>query len=490
MNFNKVLTSRRLATHFYQHFLKSNTRNVCKIAVTVDPDLNEKLDKEELKHRHHPGIIKKGTLNVPKHIAQAIEKAIGDFPIKTLVKDGKVLNQYINSRHPPPETKDIQKKIQAITEELDEKFPIPNEDNLSEEELERKNQARQRKLKKTLKERTFAWKPITYGTYEALVYAVGRSANEFAVISSIFKEIQHRNPDFRPRSFIDFGSGVGTAMWAVSSLWKESIFEYLNVDSSREMNDLSDLIMRDGNENQQQRLRNVYYRQFLPGSETKYDLVVSAFSLFELSSAKERKEVILNLWKKCDGYMIVVEEGTRRGSELVNEVRTNVLKSKEGELSGHIFAPCPHDLPCPRLASQGDNTPCNFNVQHEPLGLGEKISGNVSKRFSYVVLKKGPRKDASDSWPRLVRPTLIRSKHSVCRMCTSKGSLLEIVFTKSKHGRNALKCARASDWGDRLPIEIGEEWESTRRPRKKKTTESVETDSSEEVNIKSESPAN
>ncbi|XP_055858662.1 methyltransferase-like protein 17, mitochondrial [Episyrphus balteatus] len=479
-----MLTTNRLSTQLYQLILKSTTRNVCKIAVTVDPDLNEKLDKEELKHRHHPGIIKKGNVNIPKHISKAIERAIGDFPIKTLVKDGKVLNQYICSRHPPPETKDIQKKIQAISQELDEKYPMPNDPEFPEEELERKNQARQQKLKKTLKERIIAWKPITYGAYEGLVYAIGRSAQEYAVISSIFKEIKHRNPDFKPRSFIDFGSGVGSAMWAASDLWKESIFEYLNVDSSREMNDLSDLIIRDGNENQKPTLKNVYYRQFLPGSETKYDLVVSAFSLFEMPSAKDRKEIIMNLWKKCDGYMIIIEEGSRKGSEIINEVRSTVLSSKDHELAGHVFAPCPHDLPCPRLAAEGDNTPCNFNVAHEPLGLGEKISGNITKRFSYVVLKKGPRKDASDSWPRLVRPTLIRSKHSVCRMCTSKGTLLEIVFTKSKHGRNALRCARASDWGDRLPIEIGEEWENVKRPKRKPKDESVEME--DEAKIKTE----
>ncbi|XP_055917563.1 methyltransferase-like protein 17, mitochondrial [Eupeodes corollae] len=489
MSLNKILISTRLLPQFHQLILKSNSRNVCKIAVNLDPELTEKLEKDELKHRHHPGIIKKGSLNVPKHIAQAIHRAVGDFPIKTLVKDGKVLNQYINSRHPPPETKDLQKKIQEISVELDLKYPMPDESELGEDELQKKNYIRQQKLKKILKERTFAWKPITYGAYEALVYAIGRSAQEYAAISSIFKEIENRHPEFKPRSFIDFGSGVGTGMWAASDLWKESIFEYLNVDSSREMNDLSDLIIRDGNANQKPRLRNVYYRQFLPSADTKYDLVVSAFSLFELPSAKDRKEVIMNLWKKCDGYMIVVEEGSRRGSEIVNEVRSNVLTSRDPDLVGHVFAPCPHDLSCPRLSEQGDNTPCNFNASYEPLGLGENISGNVTKRFSYVVLKKGSRKNARDSsWPRLVRPTLVRSKHSVCRMCTSKGTLLEIVFTKSKHGRDALRCARASDWGDRLPLEIGEQWESTKIHKKRDKTNSKETEMQDEVETISEKP--
>lgn len=52
------------------------------------------------------------------------------------------------------------------------------------------------------------------------------------------------------------------------------------------MNELSDLILREGNENKISHLKNVFYRQFLPASQTKYDLVVSSFSLFELPSKK------------------------------------------------------------------------------------------------------------------------------------------------------------------------------------------------------------
>uniref|UniRef100_A0A1A9VP21 Uncharacterized protein n=1 Tax=Glossina austeni TaxID=7395 RepID=A0A1A9VP21_GLOAU len=78
-------------------------------------------------------------------------------------------------------------------------------------------------------------------------------------------------------------------------------------DSSRDMNDPSELILRDGNE----------YHE-IPLRKTKYDLVVCSYSLFELPSAKHRQDVILNLWAKCDGHLIVVQEGTRRGSQLVN----------------------------------------------------------------------------------------------------------------------------------------------------------------------------
>lgn len=41
----------------------------------------------------------------------------------------------------------------------------------------------------------------------------------------------------------------------------------------------------------------------------------------------------------------------------------------------------------------------------------------------------------NDNWPRLVRPTMLRSKHVRCRICTSNGKLNEVVFTASKNGK-------------------------------------------------------
>lgn len=99
-----------------------------------------------------------------------------------------------------------------------------------------------------------------------MTYAMGRAALEYAVVQRIFNEIAHRHPDFKPRSFFDFGAGVGTGTWAASQLWKQSLYEYFLVDSSREMNDLSELILRDGDANKNMTLKNVYYRQFLPAS--------------------------------------------------------------------------------------------------------------------------------------------------------------------------------------------------------------------------------
>lgn len=119
---------------------------------------------------------------------------------------------------------------------------------------------------KLLFQRMYTWKPIEYDSYKSFQYMLGRSAQEYSTVLRVFSEIAARHVDFRPRSYFDFGSGVGTGVWAAAHLWKSSIFEYYMVDASRDMNDLADLLLRDGDENKELSLKNVNFRQFLPAS--------------------------------------------------------------------------------------------------------------------------------------------------------------------------------------------------------------------------------
>lgn len=116
-------------------------------------------------------------------------------------------------------------------------------------------------------QKNYNWKPMVYSKHTAWTYVFGRAAKEYAAIVHVLSEIAKRDPNFQPRSFFDFGAGIGTGTWAASEIWKESLYEYFLVDECADMNDLSELILRDGNGNKNMTLRNVFYRQFLPASD-------------------------------------------------------------------------------------------------------------------------------------------------------------------------------------------------------------------------------
>lgn len=302
----------------------------------LEENFLEKLQNKELPPRKHPGANLQKVISLPTRIVKALEKAIGDHPPKKLAADGKFLLQYLKARHIPAETSALGVKSSQIQAEIEEKLNVDVR-QLSEEQFDRYKKYVRRETEKTLKERTFAWKPLDYDAYRSKMYAFARGVQDYAAILNIFKEIQKRDDKFRPKSFFDFGSGCGTGTWAASDLWKETIFEYFNVDSSSHMNDLAELILKDGDMNKERSLKNVYFRQYLGAPSTGFDLVLSAFSLIELPNRKTRLETLTNLWTRCTGYLVLVELGTNTGFKLINEARDFLTTLKEDD--GHLFAP-------------------------------------------------------------------------------------------------------------------------------------------------------
>lgn len=53
---------------------------------------------------------------------------------------------------------------------------------------------------------------------------------------------------------------------AATQFWKKDIFEYFNVDISRDMNDLAEVLLKGGTGIGNMSLKGVFYRQFLPAS--------------------------------------------------------------------------------------------------------------------------------------------------------------------------------------------------------------------------------
>ncbi|XP_058793380.1 methyltransferase-like protein 17, mitochondrial [Phymastichus coffea] len=405
-------------------------------------NIEELIEKEKIKPRRHPGVNANKITQLPEWLDQAIRQSVEDANKNQVLLEHQKFANYLFSRRLPAEKNDIKEKYYEIKNKL-----VENKlDNLTEEEANQVNQKLNSKVKKKLKQSIFNWKPLDYHGYRTALYMVTRCVAEYAALTSIFKEINKRDPEFKPRTVFDFGSGVGTVLWAATQYWK-NIEEYVGIDISNDMNDLAEEIFSYS----PTKVKGIYHKQYLPVSNLKFEVVVSAYTLMDLSDARCRLEVLSKLWRKTDKYLVIVEQGTLAGFTLINEAREFVKymsKNSEPKLECVIFAPCPHDSACPRFAE--NNTPCNFLSQYKSLSLfGPPKATN--ELYSYVVLKKGTRTE-NDNWYRIVRPTIARSRHARCQLCTADGKLQEVVFTAAKYGKSLYRCAKVTKWGDRLPI--------------------------------------
>lgn len=422
----------------------------------IDASLKDQFDSKLYKPRKHPGTNRVKIASVPPDIQKAIHVILEDSGARALYQDSIKLNNYLRSRLLPPEEGEIDTKAAKIHNSISKKVFSGINKELTPEEVEGYNRKVQTSVFNVLKKNVYRWANISYDKPTCLQYLMARAAPEYAVLVRVLDEIRKIFPDYKPRSFFDFGSGVGTGTWAVNTYWCGDIFEYFCVDTSQHMHDLARLILCQGKDNLEFPIKGYFQRQFLPAStDLKYNIVLSAFSLFEMPSMKSRLETIQKLWNKTEDFLIIVEYGSNAGFSIVNEAREFVLNLPKNEKkpkniqTGYAFSPCPNDNVCPRYME--NKTPCNFLMKYEPLSFPSKLEPQADL-FSYVILKKGIRPSDDPQWPRIVRAPIVRSGHTICRLCTAQGELKEIIFSKSKYDQTTYRCARSSNWGDMLPV--------------------------------------
>lgn len=416
--------------------------------VEIDATLRDYFERKEFKPRSHPGRSQVKVASIPPDILKAIKIILQDSDARSFQDESVKLNNYIHSRLLPPEDDEIRVKAAKIHQNVSNKVYSKLNKELSQEEIETENRKINTTVFNVLKKNVYRWGNISYDKPTSLQYLMARAAPEYAILVRIFDEIKRRLPNYKPRSFFDFGSGVGTGTWAVNTYWKDCIFEYFTVDTSTHMNDLARLILCQGRDNVEMPFKAYFQRQFLPAStDLKYNIVLSAFTLFEMPSMKTRLETIQKLWNKTEDFLIIVEHGSNAGFRIVNEAREFVLNLKRKN-KGYAFAPCPNDNVCPRYLEQ--QTPCNFLMKYETLGLHK--TEVIADLFTYVILRKGDRPSDDPQWPRIVRAPIVRSGHTICRLCTAQGELKEIIFSKGKYDQTTYRCARSSNWGDLLPV--------------------------------------
>lgn len=219
--------------------------------------------------------------------------------------------------------------------------------------------------------------------------------------------------------------------------------------------------------------KSIEFRRFLSLhlQAPTYDLTVAAFSLGDLPDDGVRRSTVKALWKQTKEVLVLVERGTPDGSRIIANARTQILSaagyldkgddtdptsigSQKDEL--HIVAPCSHEKMCPMVGSW-----CHFAQRieltpfhHELKSLGR---GFVDQKFSYIVIRRGPRPPSSNTveedsftWPRIIRRPLKRAGHVINDVCHADGTFKRIIIPKSQ-GKQIYYDARKSKWGDLWP---------------------------------------
>ncbi|XP_021567245.1 methyltransferase-like protein 17, mitochondrial isoform X3 [Carlito syrichta] len=398
---------------------------------------------EKRPHRQHPGILQLPHVRLPEALANAARLLLHGAAMPNVEKQVQALTNYLWSRHLPVEPEELQKRAM----QLEKKFLEDPDTPQTEEKLHR---AVLHALRKT----TYHWQKLSYNEGLSLVYMAARLDGGFAAVSRAFHEIRARIPEFQPQTLMDFGSGTGSVTWAAHSTWGQSLHEYMCVDSSAAMLDLAEKLLKDGSDSGEPHIPGVFFRQFLPVSpKVQFDVIVSAFSLSELPSKADRTEVIQTLWRKTSHFLVLVENGTKAGHRLLMDARDLVLKTREKSpldpRPGFVFAPCPHELPCPQLTASKPLA-CSLSQAYHPIPFSWNKKPR-EERFSMVILARGAPEEAN-RWPRITQPILKRPRHVHCHLCCPDGHMQHAVITARQHGRDLYRCARVSSWGDLLPV--------------------------------------
>ncbi|KAL9974785.1 hypothetical protein ACROYT_G011868 [Oculina patagonica] len=282
--------------------------------------------------------------------------------------------------HGVTETDDEQ--VASDSEDVDEK---DNDTDMETKETDKNSAAsNDKKVKATKKPKGTEYKLIRYGERESAAYAGSRIPAGYGATLRVFHEISRREPDFKPETLLDFGSGSGSATWAAHEKWGDSIREYQCVDVSQDMNNLAEYLLR-GGEGLKHSLYipRVYFKRFLPVSNLiTYNVVVASYALSEIPKTSLRQMAVRSLWGKTSDFLVIIEHGNSEGFEITSEARNLVLKREDSEPveteapagkefqyidptaeemdDGFVFSPCPHDVKCARSDAKTRDHPCNF----------------------------------------------------------------------------------------------------------------------------------
>uniref|UniRef100_A0A2P2I1U1 Methyltransferase-like protein 17, mitochondrial n=1 Tax=Hirondellea gigas TaxID=1518452 RepID=A0A2P2I1U1_9CRUS len=440
-----------------------------KFAFHLNGAVRRGLEHGEYRIGLHPGTMRIVTLSMPINLQDAYSVLLDGYHKKDLRREAQKLYHFIKNREPPLEKHVRDQKVaEMMAKIINSERVDPEHPNVIESDRNELLNIRDQRLKKQIRQHIYNHAPIDFSKhYNCMAYMMARLPADYAALVKAMSQLKAQLPDFAPSSMMDFGSGVGSATWAVDKVWPKQCQEVVNVDNSSEMNLLNEKLQRGGTLEgpYQQRSKRTFFRNYLPISATiKHNLVVMSRTLLELNSADARLRILDILWKTVTpgGCLLLVEDGRYQSFDLMLEAREFLRVGIEATGSGRrgiIVAPCPHQHSCPLLLKEKRYRKCTDSIMH--LTLDKDTSTVPEETFSYLAVYKPKARDLVEgfkiancnAWPRIVQPVKT-SSHSIVRVCNKYGDLQELSVTNAKNGNLCRQVARRHKLGDLFPVEL------------------------------------
>ena len=121
-----------------------------------------------------------------------------------------MINQIYHSQLPPEE-----KEVHLFSKQIEAKFIAREKSNIEEyKELSKDDKLkllvkRNKKIEQVVKNKILSWKEYKWTEHKAVLYLAARLSANFMSTKFVFNEIKHIDPDFKPKTLFDFGSGIG-----------------------------------------------------------------------------------------------------------------------------------------------------------------------------------------------------------------------------------------------------------------------------------------
>lgn len=273
--------------------------------------------------------------------------------------------------------------------------------------------------------------PPIHTEAERIAYLLVRMPATFTAVRTALSIAVESLPGWQPKSAIDLGAGPGTGLWAAMDVL-ESLDSLEAIEREASLAEIGTKLTKTLSHPVEWKVSDL--KGWRPAR--KYDLILVSYSAGELP-AEARARLITTAWDACSGALILVEPGTRRGFDVVDRARDQLIM-----MGASIAAPCPHSLACP-MKKAGDW--CHFSArvertaEHRRLKQGEL--GYEDEKFSYVVASRMVPQPAAG---RIVRHPQRLSGHVKLQLCTQDG-LKERTVTRSQ--KEQYRAVKRADWG-------------------------------------------